>query len=350
LAVRPIRRIVVIDWSPIGDLIMLSPCIRAIHSYYPEAHLALLGRPSSIAPYSSHPAVNELILYNRASGDLDLHAFSQTLAQLKRGKYDLAFVFHNSFGSAMMAWLAGIRQRVGYRRELRDLLLTRRFRVPDRRQHMLETKADLLRLSGVPVSNVHTEVFIDEQKAARWLRDKLGPNFGRNRPVIAVGLGASAVYKQWSSEGLNTYLSQFPVNSCDFVFIGSHDDRRLFEGVYSYNNTVVDLVGQTTIEELAWVMDRVDLYVGPDGGPVQLAIGRNKPVVALHSATDPALCGPYGYEPSVAIRSPRICHACDARFGKHVRQCLHTIDPQDAYIASIGLLARYCKRWTLDTA
>jgi ADP-heptose:LPS heptosyltransferase len=345
-----VQRIVIIDWSPIGDMIMLSPCVKAIRAHFPEAYIALLGRPSSIGTYSSNPCVNELIAYNRAGGDFDLQAFRQTLAQLKRGKFDLAYVFHNSIGSALMAWLGGIRQRIGYQHELRGLFLTRRYRIPERREHAIETKADLLRLAGVPVNDMRLEVYIDEQKATRWLKDKLGPNFGRNRPVIAIGLGASTEYKRWSGEGLNIYLSQFPVNSCDFVFTGSHEDRMLYDGVYSYNNTVVDLVGQTTIEELAWVMDRVDLYVGPDGGPVQLAIGREKPVISLHSSTDPAICGPYNYEPSVAPRAPRICHRCDAKYGKHVRQCLHTIDALEVYIASIGLLARYCKRWTLDTA
>ena len=43
------QRIVVIDWSMIGDLIMLSPCIDALHKAYPAAHLAILGTPASIA-------------------------------------------------------------------------------------------------------------------------------------------------------------------------------------------------------------------------------------------------------------------------------------------------------------
>lgn len=350
LAEPSIKRIVAIDWSNTGDLIMLSPCIRAIRAQYPECYLALLGQPVPTALYRSHPGVDEIITFDRSSGDFDLGAFRQALRELKRGTFDLAYVFHNSFGSALLAWLGRVRQRVGYRHELRDFLLTKRLHVPERRQHAIETKADLLRLSGVPVSDLRLEVYIDEQRAARWLKDKLGPNFGRNRPIIAAGLGASKEYKRWSPTGLNAYLSMFPVNSCDFVFVGAPSDRPLFEGVYSYNNTVVDLVGQTTIEELAWVMDRVDLYVGPDGGPVQLAVGRRKPVVALHGPTEPALCGPYQYEPSVCARAQRICHACDARYGKHVRQCLHTVDPEEVYIASIGLLAQYCRRWTLHTA
>jgi len=345
-----VSRIVVIDWSMIGDLVMLSPCIRAIRAHYPKAHLALLGQPVSIATYKQNSQVNELIPYERSGGDFDLASFRKTLGVIRAGRYDLAYIFHNSFGSALMAWLGRVRERVGYRHELRDLLLTKRLRRPEKRQHLIETKADMLRMSGLDVADMHEEVSIDAPAAALWVRDKLGPNFGRNRPIIAVALGATMEYKRWSREGLNAYLNMFPVNSCDFVFLGSPADRQLYEGVYSYNNTVVDLIGQTTIEELTWVLNRADLFVGPDSGPVHLAVGRNTPVVALFGPTDPMICGPYQYERSVVVRSERICPSCDAKHSKHVRQCLHTLEAHEVYYASIGLLARYCPRWTLATA
>jgi ADP-heptose:LPS heptosyltransferase len=193
-------------------------------------------------------------------------------------------------------------------------------------------------------------VYINEGEAKRWLRDKLGPNLGRNRPIVAVSMGATTEYKRWSADSLNTFLNMFSVNSCDFIFLGAPRDRPLYEDVYSYNNTVVDLVGQTTVEELTWVLDRADLFVGPDSGPMHLAVARRTPVVALFGPTEPERCGPYKYEPCVTIRAERICSICDVRHGKHVRQCLHTIDPAEVHLASIGLLAQYCPRWTLESA
>jgi ADP-heptose:LPS heptosyltransferase len=223
-------------------------------------------------------------------------------------------------------------------------------RIPDLRQHLIETKADLLRLTGVQVDDLAEEVYIDKQRATRWIREKLGPNFGRNRPIAAVSLGATVEYKRWSADNLNIFLNMFPVNSCDFVFLGAPNEREFYEGVYSYNNTVVDLVGQTTIEELTWVLDRADIYIGPDSGPMHLAVGRNTPVVALFGPTDPARCGPYRYQQSVVIRSDHLCRDCETRFGKHISQCLHTIDPEAVYLGCVGLLAQYCDKWTLDLA
>jgi lipopolysaccharide heptosyltransferase II len=340
------KRIVVIDWSMIGDLVMLSPAIRAIRQRYPTAHLAVLGQAVSLTSFKQHPDVNQLIPYDRSKGDYDFANFRDAVMALRRERFDLAFIFHNSFGSALMARLGWVKQRVGYRHEWRDLLLTRRFRIPDRRQHLIETKLDLLRMYGIPATDVHEEVHINRGQAVEWLKEKLGPNLGRRRPIVGVSLGATKDYKRWSAASVNAFINLFPVNSCDIVFLGGPQDRELFSGVYSYNNTVVDLVGQTTLEELTWVLDKIDLYVGPDSGPVHLAVGLGKPVVALFGPTDPARCGPYQYEKAIVVRAERICPSCDAKHGKHIRQCLHSIEHEEIYTASLELLGKYCARWT----
>jgi lipopolysaccharide heptosyltransferase II len=336
---------VVIDWSMIGDLIMLSPCISALREQYPDGHLALLGQPASIALFRSDPVVDELIPYDRSRGDLNIASFRETLAQLKAGRFDAAFIFHNSFGSALMTWLARIPIRAGMRHEMRDLLLTLRLPKSDDRMHLIEEKARLLELCGIPVNDLAPAIRIDESTARRWLGDKLGPNFGRSRPIVALSIGATVDHKRWPPKLLQQYLNMFPVNCVDIVFLGGPRERGLYEGVYSYNNTVVDLVGQTTMEELAWVIDRCDLYVGPDSGPMHIASARRRPIVALFGPTDPKRSAPLNYEHSVVVRAERICNSCEARFGTQIRQCLHTLMPEEVYYASVEMLKATCPRF-----
>jgi lipopolysaccharide heptosyltransferase II len=329
----------------IGDLIMLSPCIRALRLYYPEAHLAVLGQPASIALYRNDPLIDELIPYDRSRGDLHLASFRSTLMALRAGRFDAAFIFHNSFGSALMAWLARVPVRVGFRHEMRDLLLTMRLSKADDRMHLIEEKVRLLELCGISVRDLSLLIHIDESTARRWINDKLGPNFGRSRPIVALSIGATVDHKRWPPRILQQYLNLFPVNSVDFVFLGGPRERGLYEGVYSYNNTVVDLVGQTTMEELAWVIDRCDLYVGPDSGPMHIAAARKRPIVALFGPTDPKRSAPLNYEHSMVVRAERICNTCEARAGTHIRQCLHTLGAEEVYDASAAMLKTTCPRF-----
>jgi heptosyltransferase-2 len=338
------RRIVAIDWSMIGDLIMLGPCIRALRSAYPETHLAVLGQPNSIVTYKNDPAVNELIAYDRTHGDFHVPSFMSTLRTLRRGHFDTAYVFHNSIGSALMAAGAGIPERIGYRHEGRDLLLTKRIRQPAEQMHLIEIKANLLRQCGIPVEDLSEQVAIDETKAKHWARERLEPKLGHSRPIVAVSLGSTLDTKRWSAEGLNAFLDLFPVNSCDFVLIGAPMEKSLYEGVYSFNNTVSDFVGQTTVEELTWLLDRADMYVGPDSGPMHIAVGRGKPVVALFGPTDPRRCGPLSTDNTRIFRADSACSKCRAS-SRAVQQCLHTIDPAEIFAAADELLGEHSRFW-----
>ena len=93
------------------------------------------------------------------------------------------------------------------------------------------------------------------------------------------------------------------------------------------------------------MLDKVDLYIGPDSGPMHLAIGRKTPVAAMFGPTDPARCGPYQYDQSEIVRSERICSSCEKNYGKIVRQCVHMTDPAEVYAAADRLLSKHCKRW-----
>jgi lipopolysaccharide heptosyltransferase II len=339
LSARGAKRIVVIDWSMIGDLIMLSPCIRAIRAANPEAHLALLGQPNSIVTYKAHPAVNQLIPYDRSKGELYFPPFLAAVRELREGRFDTAYIFHNSIGSALMAAMGGVRQRIGYAHEGRDLLLTKRLKQPAERMHLMQVKAEMLRQAGIEVSDLREEVLIDEQRAQRWVKDHLDLKLGYSRPLIAVSLGSTMEQKRWSAESLNELLNLFPLSSADFVLIGAPSEKPLYEGVYSYSNSVTNLVGQTTIEELSWLIDRADMYIGADSGPMHIALGRSKAVLGLFGPSDPKRCGPFDYPNARVIRSERICSACEARLGKQMRQCLHTISPAEVYSAARELLA-----------
>lgn len=238
-----------------------------------------------------------------------------------------------------MAALGGVKQRVGYSAEARDFLLTRALsRTDELRQHLISKNLQLVAACGVEVEDRREEVFIDTEASSSWLREKLGPNFGRNRPIVSISLGSTIEHKQWSSNELNRLLNMLEVNSCDLVFVGGPHERPLFDAVYSYNNTVVDLVGSTTITELSWMLDRADLHVGPDSGPMHLAIGRATPVVALFGGTDPARCGPFCFDAARVVRSHRVCTSCGRKYGRIIAACTHTISAEEVHAAMTELL------------
>src|SRR5674476_411744 len=111
----------------LGDAVMSLPAIRAIRQVFPHAHVAVLARPSVADLYARETAIDQVIPYPSPKG---LGARREFAARLRAERFDGAILLQNAFDAALIVWLAGIPERIGYRRDGRGMLLTRAIPVP----------------------------------------------------------------------------------------------------------------------------------------------------------------------------------------------------------------------------
>src|ERR1039458_3054847 len=105
----------------LGDAVMSLPAIRTIRQVFPHAHLTVLARPSVAGLYARESAIDRVIPYPALKG---LGARREFAAGLRAERFDGAILLPNSFDAALIVWLAGIPERIGYRRD-RDRKSTR---------------------------------------------------------------------------------------------------------------------------------------------------------------------------------------------------------------------------------
>src|ERR1051326_8572994 len=149
----------------LGDAVMSLPAIRAVRQVFPHAHIAVVARPWVADLYARERTIDRVIPYAAAKG---LGARREFAARLRAEYFDCAILLQNAFDAALIAWLAAIPERIGYRRDGRGWLLTRAIAAPEpgeiprherfyylellRRAGMMERfpPVDEIRLDGVP--------------------------------------------------------------------------------------------------------------------------------------------------------------------------------------------------------
>lgn len=115
----------------IGDAVMTEPLLRELHRRGERITVAAL---SWVAPVYEHMAsVSEVVTLPFKHGQLQWSE-RRALARQWRGKFDKAYVAPNSFKSALIPWMAGISERIGYHGESRYGVLTKRLANPDPKQ------------------------------------------------------------------------------------------------------------------------------------------------------------------------------------------------------------------------
>src|ERR1700734_919372 len=129
----------------VGDAVMSLPALRAIRERFSTARISVLAKPWVADLYGRESFIDEIILYSGQSPWRTGH-------ELRARKYDCAILLQNAFEAAWIAWLAKIPTRIGYKRDGRQLLLTRAVDVPKPGaipQHQCFYYLELLRRAGL---------------------------------------------------------------------------------------------------------------------------------------------------------------------------------------------------------
>ena len=115
-----------------------------------------------------------------------------------------------------------------------------------------------------------------------------------NAPLVAVNVGATRPQKRWFAESFAETLDLLGDVQSVLVGAGEHDEAIADEVLRRVQKAApVNLVGRTSVKQLAAVLSRCDLLLSADSGPMHLATAVGTPTVALFGSTDPAATGPY---------------------------------------------------------
>ena len=105
---------------------MATPMLRAVRQHFPDAHIAYLMRRYVKPIYTGMPWADRLITYRtgKTKAKAGKGEFFDLAARLRAGRFNTAILLPNSFKSALVCKMAGIKRIVGYERDGRGFLLS----------------------------------------------------------------------------------------------------------------------------------------------------------------------------------------------------------------------------------
>jgi heptosyltransferase-2 len=320
----------------VGDAIMAIPALRAVRARFPEARIAIAARPHVAEIYRGQKVCDDLISYDPKGVHAGLGGRERLARELRAQKFDVALLLQNAFDAAWLAWRAGIPERIGYTRDGRSLLLTKRIRVPKRGEippHEQFYYLELLRRAGW-IESLPSESFvrldIAEDQRQRAERTLSGAGARRNVPRIAIGAGASyGSAKCWPTERFADFVNRFRLHTdADMILFGTASEQTVSEAIAAgIRGPSISLVGKTSIADLPALLSQCRLFVGNDSGAMHVAAAVGLPVVAIFGPTDPQGTAPLTSRCTVVQEKP-YCSPCFLRRCPIDHRCMTSITPQ----------------------
>jgi lipopolysaccharide heptosyltransferase I len=315
----PARRIALIKPSALGDIIHSLPVLTALRRRYPQAYISWVVNRGYEALLRGHPDLDSTLPFDRRAGRNGLFGsamnYTGFLRRLRRLRFDLVVDLQGLFRSGLMALASGAVRRVGLStaREGATWFYTDAVPVADfNAVHAVDRYWLLAEALGAGQGPKCFHVPIGEGDR-RWAAAQLE---GCPRPWMVLGVGSRWMTKRWPPEHFATLAQQAHSHfGGTFFFVGSGEDTPLARTTaLRLRGPKRDLTGATSLPQLAALLERADVVVANDTGPLHLAAALGRPVVAPYTCTRVLLNGPYGGEAG-AVETQIWCQ------GSYLKRC-----------------------------
>jgi heptosyltransferase II len=340
------KKILIVNVNWLGDVIFSTPFINAIRQAYPDSYIACLLHPRCTDILKGNPHIDEIIIYDEEGGHRGILGKLALIRRLRKIRFDSAFILHRSFTKALITALAGIKMRVGYPTKNRSILLTKSVDLPEVDVHKVEYFLNIARAFGIETRDNSYEFFIQDIDRDS-VREFLRKNGITDKDVLVVLCpGGNWDPKRWPKENfaeLGDMLAEHL--GARIVISGAKKDLTLAQDIKKLMKAPsVISCGATTLKELGALLERANLVVANDTGPMHLAVAMRTNVIALFGPTSPRLTGPYGKGNYRVIWKNEECEAPCYDITCADNRCMKLITVEDVFKAAKDMLAQSAER------
>lgn len=299
--------------SAIGDVCHAVAAVQALQRHWPTTKVTWVLGKIEAQLLNGLPGV-ELVVYDKKAGFKGMQAVWQ---QLKGQRFDALVHMQLAFRASVLTAGIKARYKVGFNfkraKEAQWLFTNRKIRDTES-QHVLDSFFSFVEYLGVPRSKPQWQLPISEfdREYARQLL--------QHKPTVAICPAASKDERNWLTERYAALADHAINQGYQVVICGSPAEREQQLAVniqQAMQKQAVNLVGQTSLKQLAAVLAEAKLVVAPDSGPAHIATTQGTKVLGLYAHSNPKRTGPYN---NVAQVVSVYEHFVEAQQGKPLAQ------------------------------
>lgn len=268
-----VQRILLVSLSNIGDAVLTTPCLQALHQRYPAAVMDIVVDPRSQAIFSACPYLGRLFVLDKKGGWRGRVAL---MMLIRRQQYDLALDLRSDW---MLYFIRA-------RRKLGKLSIRAGCDLHSAEKHVAALKP--LDIQMTP----ETRIWINPRDR-RFAQVLLGG--WSERRILALGLGANFEGKIWPVAHFITLVNMLADSFDGVLLLGNQQDASRAEAFSEgCRLPVIHACGQCDLLETAALLEHAGLFVGNDSGLGHMASAMGTPTMTLFGPGFPARYRPWG--------------------------------------------------------
>jgi len=324
--------ILIIKPGAIGDLLHITPVVRALRSLYPDAKVTIMASSRVTASlFTDNPMVDDVVIFEKKGEQRTWGGVLALWRRLRVKKFDLVLNYQRSNVKGWALVTAALPCRVLVYHKTRRRVI-----------HAIVDHLRPLAALGIDPESADRGLDFfpsaaDEEYAERFIRE----NGLAGKRLVAFNPGTSHPSKCWPTERfaeLGEYLAA--EHDCAVVVLGSQGEAEMAATIRAgMKEPVYDLCG-CTLGELGAILKRSEFLVTGDTGPMHIATAVGTRVLALYGPISPVRSGPFGEGNRIIMHEELDCCPCNRFDCKNpsFRLCMEAITVSEVSEAAAQML------------
>lgn len=299
-------RILVTVLDNLGDAVMATAVLRPLKKIFPRASVGVFVKSYVAEILTDHSMVDRVHaadpFWDRSPvrGRGPFADFAETIYDIRRERYDVAFVLNTEWRRAGALWVAGVPVRVGFDRRSARPLLTTAVADSGAGSHFVDAHRALIR--AFAGDRVDAEEFVPRLEVSD--RDRAWWETWSPRAGMPAG-GYTVIHpfsgderKNWPLGAWASLIERLEPRGHRFVIVASAAEKgRLDQALRAVPSESIHVMAGAALRHVKAVISRARLLIGGDSGPAHMASALGVPVLSLFGPGTPARSGPLGRAP-----------------------------------------------------
>jgi heptosyltransferase III len=323
------QNLLIVRTDRIGDVVLSLPLAEIVKRHFPKCRVTYLLREYTKSIAHKQPFIDEILLLKEEDGKVSI---KDNFKELKKHNFDSCLIVYPTFQTALIAFLSGIKHRIGTGYRWYSFLLNHKIFEHRKyaEKHELEYNVNLLKAFGIDekvnVDKIKFHLNVESQSenvVEKILRDnKIEPT----KPLIIIhpGSGGSAIDLPISSfKGLVQILSL--ELRLSIIITGLSSEKKLCDELI-INDNIKNFAGKLSLSEMIALINKSTIFISNSTGPIHIAAALEKLTIGFYPkilACSAKRWGPYSNKGKIFI--PEIeCSNCTREQCERIK-CMNSI-------------------------
>lgn len=311
---KQVKKILILRFGAIGDVVHTTALFRSLKNYDSELeiHYATFIPPSVLI--ENDPDLKKVWLLEGKT----YKRLVNLAKELRKEKFDVFINLQPSIKTKVFSLILGAKKTVTYKKTFKLHAVENFWRTakPVFKDIILDKEI---------------KIYLPEES-----REKIQSLIEQDKLVVGFNMGVSSVRqgRKWPSE----YWSELAASligkyNCQIVLPGSDEDAEEAKIIENLSPNITSFCGKLSLIESAALMQRCDIVISGDTGPLHIATAVGTSAIGLYGAAPISRTGPYGNK-AFALKADLTCIPCNRRkckfqeTGNQYNPCMLNIKPE----------------------